>query len=470
MEREGPVSRDPKGSEDTPDWAAARGKMILDPTVTMLNTGSFGPLPRPVFDRATELRLRLAAGPTDFFVRQAPPLLWEARERTAAFLGMCSGTARLHHKRVGRDQPRRFGAQARVAGRNPDERPRIRRDDLVLGAGRTATGALDPHVPAADDDKRPSRDRRVDGAGDDAAHAAPLLQPRPVANWPRVAREGVVRRSAAARHPHRGRWRACAGDDPAQRERDRARTSTPRTCTSGCSRQAARAFSSSAPETRTDLQPLHVSWGYHPDKYPIGELIQSAGPDSRDNYGSTPRIRFLEFEGTRDICPWLAVPAAIDFQTELGWNAIREANRGTGGIHAPRDSASARDAGHSRSSRRDDRVRATRGRERTEAAQGVVEPPHRNPDHRTTRAIADPGEPPLLHDRSGDRPIGGGAAGGDGEWWQFSMIKSRVSANRRQMTALGRRAILRSKVAELQVRDTETLRWKRGLFISGIGG
>ena len=63
------------------DWLAARAKMILDPTVTMLNTGSFGPLPRPVFDRATELRLRLAAGPTDFFVRQAPPLLWEAREK-----------------------------------------------------------------------------------------------------------------------------------------------------------------------------------------------------------------------------------------------------------------------------------------------------------------------------------------------------------------------------------------------------
>src|SRR5437762_13038632 len=70
-----------------PDWGAARRRIILDPAVTMLNTGSFGPLPVPVFDRATELRRRLAAGPTDFFVRQAPPLLWEARERTAAFLG-----------------------------------------------------------------------------------------------------------------------------------------------------------------------------------------------------------------------------------------------------------------------------------------------------------------------------------------------------------------------------------------------
>src|SRR5437588_7595779 len=70
-----------------PDWGAARRQILLDPAVTMLNTGSFGPLPRPVFDRATELRRRLAAGPTDFLVRQAPPLLWEARERTAAFLG-----------------------------------------------------------------------------------------------------------------------------------------------------------------------------------------------------------------------------------------------------------------------------------------------------------------------------------------------------------------------------------------------
>src|SRR5262245_57428289 len=77
------------------------------------------------------------------------------------------------------------------------------------------------------------------------------------------------------------------------------------------------------PGNEDRLQPLHVSWGYHADKYPIGEITQSSGPDARDNYGSTPRIRFLEFEGTRDFCPWLALPAAIDFQAELGWDAIR---------------------------------------------------------------------------------------------------------------------------------------------------
>src|SRR5438874_13191479 len=70
-----------------PFCSAARSRMLLDPTVINLNTGSFGPLPRPVFERANELRLLLAAEPMDFFVRRLPPLLWEARERLAAFLG-----------------------------------------------------------------------------------------------------------------------------------------------------------------------------------------------------------------------------------------------------------------------------------------------------------------------------------------------------------------------------------------------
>src|SRR5207249_10974491 len=68
-------------------WAAARAQMLLDLEVANLNTGSFGPLPRPVFERVTALRRRLAEEPMDFLLRQLPPLLWEARTRLAAFLG-----------------------------------------------------------------------------------------------------------------------------------------------------------------------------------------------------------------------------------------------------------------------------------------------------------------------------------------------------------------------------------------------
>src|SRR5258708_29019684 len=68
-------------------WSAARSRVLLDPTVINLNTGSVGPLRRPVSERATDLRWLLAAEPMDFFVRQLPPLLWEARERLAGFVG-----------------------------------------------------------------------------------------------------------------------------------------------------------------------------------------------------------------------------------------------------------------------------------------------------------------------------------------------------------------------------------------------
>ncbi len=66
------------------------------------------------------------------------------------------------------------------------------------------------------------------------------------------------------------------------------------------------------------LQPLQVSWGW----YTTGKNL-----DERDTFGSTPRIRRLEFEGTRDVCPWLAVPSAIDFQARIGFPAIRERMR-----------------------------------------------------------------------------------------------------------------------------------------------
>jgi isopenicillin-N epimerase len=71
------------------------------------------------------------------------------------------------------------------------------------------------------------------------------------------------------------------------------------------------------PGNENRLQPLQVSWGWHHDR---------ARADKRDEFGSTPRLRQFEFEGTRDPCPWLAVPTAINFQAGLGWDDIRRRN------------------------------------------------------------------------------------------------------------------------------------------------
>src|SRR5262249_9147633 len=68
------------------------------------------------------------------------------------------------------------------------------------------------------------------------------------------------------------------------------------------------------PETAERVQPLQVSWGWHYDP---------ASADQPDPFGSTPRLVWFEFEGPRVPCPWLTVPAAIDFQAHLGWSNIR---------------------------------------------------------------------------------------------------------------------------------------------------
>src|SRR5579862_6324215 len=67
-------------------WAEAHKQMLLDPTITNLNTGSWGPLPRCVFEHVTDLRRKMAEEPMNFFVRHTPDLLWDARVRMAAFL------------------------------------------------------------------------------------------------------------------------------------------------------------------------------------------------------------------------------------------------------------------------------------------------------------------------------------------------------------------------------------------------
>ncbi len=73
------------------------------------------------------------------------------------------------------------------------------------------------------------------------------------------------------------------------------------------------------PGSADRLTPLQVSWGWRPDRSRF---------DERDEFGTTPRLRCYEFEGTRNVCPWLTVPVAFDFQEALGFDPIRQYNAG----------------------------------------------------------------------------------------------------------------------------------------------
>jgi len=63
-----------------------RDLYLLDPEWTHLNHGSFGACPRPVLDQYQRLQRELERGPTEFW-RGLPDLLAEARSELAAFVG-----------------------------------------------------------------------------------------------------------------------------------------------------------------------------------------------------------------------------------------------------------------------------------------------------------------------------------------------------------------------------------------------
>jgi isopenicillin-N epimerase len=69
------------------DSAGLREAFLLDPSVTFLNHGSFGAVPREVFERYQEWQLELERQPVLFLARRVDGLLAEARAELGAYVG-----------------------------------------------------------------------------------------------------------------------------------------------------------------------------------------------------------------------------------------------------------------------------------------------------------------------------------------------------------------------------------------------
>jgi isopenicillin-N epimerase len=316
-------TNDPHSHDPSAFWAEARARMMLDPTIINLNTGSFGPVPRPVFDRVTELRRMLAAEPTHFYVRQAPSLLWHARERLTAFLGTVptrlvfatnvSAAINLVASGLTLSSPGEvlltdheyramhwcWERAAKLQGLTLRTFALPTMADSPTRIVEAATQAMTPrtrlfffsHVLSPNGLVLPAKElcaearRRGIITVVDGAHA-PAMIPLNVTDVGADYYTGNCHKWLLA--------------------------------------PSGAGFLVVGPGNEDRLEPLHVSWGYRPHEYPLGE--QGTGrldPDKPDAFGSTPRTRFLEFDGTRDIGPWLAVPEAIDFQADIGVGRIR---------------------------------------------------------------------------------------------------------------------------------------------------
>jgi isopenicillin-N epimerase len=294
-------------------WSNARAQMLLDPRVANLNTGSFGPLPSVVFQRATELRQRLAEEPMDFLLRQQPPLLWEARRRLAEFLGgdprRLVFTANVSASVNIVAAALRLAAPGEVLLSDHEygamhwcwERAAIRQG-LTL---RTFPLPVTAETPAA----------IVQAVRDALTERTRLLFVSHV-----LSPTGLVLpvREICAEARRRGVLTVIDGAHaPAMVPvalHDLGCDFYGANCHKWLLAPTGAGFLYLGRGAEDRVQPLQVSWGWHHER---------AGLDERDEYGSTPRLRALEFEGTRDPCPWLAVPTAIDFQRKLGWERIR---------------------------------------------------------------------------------------------------------------------------------------------------
>ncbi len=287
--------------------------MLLDPSVINLNTGSFGPLPRVVFDHVTELRRRLAAEPMDFLLRHSPPLLWQARERLATLVGA---------------DPRRLVFTANVtaainivaASLRPAAPGELLLSDHEYGAmhwcweraaqrlGLTLRTFALPRLPRS-------------SAEIVAAATAAFSERTRILFFSQVlSPTGLVlpARELCAEARRRGITTVIDGAHAlAMVPLNLAEIGCDfygSNCHKWLLAPTGAGFLYFGPGNEDRLQPLQVSWGWHHDR---------RRADERDEWGTTPRLRALEFEGTRDLCPWLAVPSAIDFQEGLGWERVR---------------------------------------------------------------------------------------------------------------------------------------------------
>ena len=280
---------------------------LLDPDDIFLNHGSFGACPRPVFDVYQHWQRELERQPVAFLGRRITGLLAEARGALAGFLG-CSPDNVVYF-------PNPTTAINMVV-RNLDLMP----GDEVLTTNHEY-GAMDRtwrficQVSGAKYVQRPVPLPLADPENfvqDFWAGVTPrtrviflshISSPTalifPVGAICRRAREAGILTIVDGAH--------APGQVPLNLEVIGADLYTG-ACHKWMLSPKGASFLFARPEIQSWLEPLVVSWGY----------------DSDPGFGSGRQfIDYHEWQGTRDLAAYLAVPAAIDFMAEHDWGQVR---------------------------------------------------------------------------------------------------------------------------------------------------
>jgi isopenicillin-N epimerase len=283
-----------------------RDLFLLNPDVIYLNHGSFGACPQPVFREYQRWQRDLEHEPVEFLGRQAIELMAEARRSLAAYLG-CRSNDLVYF-------PNPTTAINMVA-RSLDLQPgdEVLATDHEYGAmdrtwrficGKTGARYVQRSIPVPCESAEQVREQFLSGISGHTrvifiSHiTSPTALRFPVEAICRRAREAGILTIVDGAH--------APGQLELNLEQIGADLYTGACHKWLCSPKGA-AFLHARPEIQDRLEPLVVSWGWEPDE---------PGPSAF--------IDQQEWQGTRDLAAFLAVPMAIEFQREHDWRAVRE--------------------------------------------------------------------------------------------------------------------------------------------------
>lgn len=288
--------------------------MLMDPTITYLNTGSYGLLPKAVHDCVTRLREELYRNPVDFLWRQFGRRLEAARSQLAAF--------------VSADPQRLFftlnvtEAINLVAASLDLTRPgEIVLTDHEYGAmrwvwervaARTGLRLRTITAPVSATSAAAAAEAVVQQLGPDTKilffshilHTTGMVLPAQAICT--AARQLGVLTVVDGAHA------------PGMISLDLNRLGADFYCGNlhkWLLAPLGAGFLYCGPGRAELLRPLQVSWGW---RYALDQA------DLPDGHGGTFRQRAIEFQGSRDLTPWLAVPEAIRCHQAIGPDPIRQ--------------------------------------------------------------------------------------------------------------------------------------------------
>lgn len=280
---------------------------LLDPDVVFLNHGSFGATPRPVFEAYQRWQRELERQPVEFLGRRFRSLMAAAREALAAFLGVApqdvvyvtNATTGLNI--VARSLPLGRGDEVLITDHEYGALTRTWR----FLARKRGFRVVEQSIPLPLTTPEAFVDALWQGVTprtrvlflSHITSSTALIFP--VAEVCRRARQAGILTVVDGAH--------APGQIPLHLEALGADFYVGNLHKWLCAPKGA-AFLYARREAQALLEPLVVSWGWEPDP--------AFASDS-------PFVDMHEWQGTRDIAAFLAVPEAIRYQQSHDWDTVR---------------------------------------------------------------------------------------------------------------------------------------------------